>query len=103
MGDLTFLVAEDFFAPDEIEGEIFRHLCDPRRRISRDAVVRPGLQRPGQRFLNHVFGTVQVFDAEDPGQRRDYLSRLMTEKMLHHLSDFPGWWYSGINLGMCHP
>ena len=91
MGDLIFFVAKDFFTPDQIQRQIFRHLRDPRRRISRDAIIGPGLRRPGQRFLNHVFGEVEVLDAEDPGERRDHLSRLVTEKMLHHRSNLPGW------------
>ena len=34
VGDFGFLVAENFVAPDEIEGQIFRHLGDPGGRIS---------------------------------------------------------------------
>ena len=102
MSDLIFFDAKDFVAPDQIEGEIFRHLRDPRRRIFRDSVIGPDLQRPRQRFLHHVFGPIQVFEAENPRQRRDHLSRLVTKKMLHHLSNFPGWWSCAGNFGMRH-
>jgi hypothetical protein len=102
MGDLIFFVAEDFVPPDQIERQIFRHLRDPGGRIFRDAVVGPGLQRLGQGFLHHVFGAVEVFDAENSRQRRDHLSRFVTEKMFHHRSDFPGWWRCPGNFGTCH-
>src|SRR5207247_8786679 len=41
----------------------------------------PGLQRPGQGFLPHVFGPLQVFDAEGPGVRRDHFARRVTSNI----------------------
>jgi len=88
------LVAEYFFAPDDIQREIARSPHDPRGGILRHAVERPRLQRPRQRFLHDVLREGQMFDAENPRQRRHHLSAFMTEKMLHHLGNFP-WFLAG--------
>jgi hypothetical protein len=57
------------------------------------------LQRSGQRFLNHVFGQVEMLDPENPRQCGNQLSGLMPEKMLHHLGYFPKWWFRAVDLG----
>ncbi len=88
--DFSFLVAKNFFAPDHIQREVAGSAHDPGGRIFRNAVKRPGLQRPGERFLNHVFSQAEMFDAENPRQGGHHLSRFMTEKMFHHVRN-AGW------------
>src|SRR6266850_3807653 len=95
-GDLRFLIAKHFFAPYHIQGQVPGHSHDPGGGIFRDAVERPGLQRPGERFLDHILGQVEMLDPKYPRQRRNHLSRLMPEKMLHHLGNVPRW-RSGVD------
>src|SRR5579884_2731475 len=35
-----------------------------------------------------------MFDPKNPRQYGDHFTRLMTEKMLHHLAKVPRWWHS---------
>ena len=74
--DFGFLVAENFLAADDVEREVAGGAHDPGGGILRHAVERPGLQRAGERFLDHVFGEGEMFDAENPGQDGHHLSRL---------------------------
>jgi hypothetical protein len=99
MNDFRFLFPEDFLAPDHIEREVSRSPHDPRGRIFRNAVKRPGLQRAGQRFLNYIFGQGEMFDPENPRQDGHHLSRLMTEKMFHYLGYFPRWRFGAVDFG----
>src|SRR5438105_12649338 len=39
-----------------------------------------------------------MFDAENPRQGGDHLSRFVTEKMLHHLGNFAYWWFVAVHL-----
>src|SRR5437762_10997535 len=100
--EFGFLVAENLFAPDHIQRQVAGSPHDPRGRIFRNAVKRPRLQRSGQRFLNHVFGQAEVLDAENPRQGGHHLSRLMTEKMFHHLGHFLRWWLVAVKLRLAH-
>ena len=100
--DFTFLVAEDFLAPDHIQRQVAGSPHNPRGRIFRNAVKRPGLQRSGQHFLDHVLGQGEVLDAENPRQGGDHLSRLMPEKMLHHLGHFLRWRLVAVKFRLAH-
>ena len=90
MRDLIFFVAEYFVAPNEIEGEIFCHLGHPGRRVFWNAVIGPRLQGSDQSLLHHVFGAVEMLQAEDSRQGRGHFRRLVPEKMFHYLGDFVG-------------
>src|SRR5438445_352344 len=79
------LVAEDLLAADHVQRQVSRSPHDPGGRVLRNAVKRPGLQRSGQRFLDHVFGQAQMLDAENSRQRRHQLSALVTEQVLHYV------------------
>ena len=51
----------------------------------------------GKRFLNDVLGEVRCARCRKSGQRGHHLSRLMAEKMFHHLGDFP--WFFRVDSG----
>jgi hypothetical protein len=92
---------KNLFAADEIQRQILRYLRDPSGGILRDAVIGPSLQCLGQRFLNYIFGPVDVLDAKNSRQGRNYLSRLMPEAMLHHLSNFSRGRHRTFGIGIC--
>ncbi len=102
MDDLRFPVAENLFTPDCIYSEVAGSPHNPCGRIFGNSIKRPGLQRPGQGFLDHIFGQAQMFNPENPGQRGDHLSPLMTEKMFHHLGHFSRWWIQAVDPGRIH-
>ena len=85
-GDAVLLFIPSLFALQDVEREIFCHLCQPRRGIVRHAVVGPGLQRAQQRLLHHVLGKLQPAGAEVRGERGDHLCAFVAEKMISDLT-----------------
>src|SRR5439155_17932109 len=54
-------------------------LDQPRRRVGRRALVRPGLQRLDERVLRRFLGQRQMPRAEDPRERRDDVREVVLE------------------------
>jgi hypothetical protein len=65
--DLGFFRAEGLLAPNYIQREVARCTHDPRRRIFRNAAVRPALQRPRECLLHDVLSEIQMLNPKDPG------------------------------------
>ena len=85
--DLRLLLLEDFLPSNDIDREVPRRLGEPGGGVFRNAVIGPGLERTNERFLNDIFRKLQPIDAEDAGQDRYKLSRLVPEKMVRQLAD----------------
>ncbi len=86
-----FLVAKNPLAPYHIQGEVSRRAQDPGGGICGQTVEGPGLQRPDERLLHHVFSQRQMLHAKDAGQGGDHSGGFRAKKVLHHLDNFPRW------------
>ena len=73
--DIGLLIKKEFFAAQQIEGEMLCRLHEPGRRIFRNAVEWPRPQCPNQGLLDDVFRHLQPVDPEDAGENGDQLSR----------------------------
>ena len=78
-GDLRFFALPGLLAAQVIQREILRGLREPRGGIVRHAAIRPGLQRPHERFLHHVLGELQPVpkltrSLASSGRRQDFAS-----------------------------
>src|SRR5438445_5251050 len=80
-------VAELIVPPQEIDGPIAGHPHEPGGGIVGNAVKGPHLQGPAEGVLDHVLGHVEAAQPENPGQVRDHLPRLLTEKMVDESRD----------------
>ena len=80
--DRRLFIVEELFAPDQIQREVLRGLREPRRGIFRNAVIRPRLERPDERFLHDVFRQLQALDAEDARQHRHEFARFGAEEVV---------------------
>ena len=69
--DLDVLLVEALVPPEEIDRAMLGRGHQPRAWISRDALVRPLLERGDEGVLREIFGDADV--AHDPRQRRDQL------------------------------
>jgi hypothetical protein len=64
--------------PDPVERAVARGGDDPRRRVVRQPVPRPALERDEERVLDGLLGAVEV--AEDVGENGDRPARLAPEQ-----------------------
>jgi len=72
-------------AAQPVQRLVARYVDQPGPRVLGDSAVRPLPQRLQERFLDHVFGEVQVLQPEDVGQGGQHLPRLAAEQMLDQL------------------
>jgi hypothetical protein len=72
--------------PDPVERAVARGGDDPARRIVREAVAGPALERGEEGVLDGLLGAIEV--AEDAGEDGDRLSRLTPEQAVDE--DVPG-------------
>jgi hypothetical protein len=86
--NFSLFLLEHLPASHDIQREVSGSAHDPCGRVFRNSIKGPGLQRPGQRFLDHVFGQIEMLYSKNPRQDGDHLSRLATEKVLNQLGHF---------------
>ena len=86
--DPVGLAAEDLVAANDVDGDIVRDAKEPAGRVFRDAVIRPGLQRPQHRLLDRLLRERDVLGAEKTRQAGHHAARLMPEQMLDQDAGF---------------
>lgn len=98
--DLSRIFLLQLFAVEDIQRLIPGYAEQPARRVVRNALVLPLGKGLGKRVLYDVFGQVNVFGGEDPGQGRDQLPGFMPEEVVDKLMDgrLVDWGYFPSNL-----
>src|SRR5215469_13048565 len=99
--NFRLLIAESLFSPNQVQGQILRRLRQPRRWVFGDSIVRPGLQGPDQRLLDHILGQLQTIYPKNTCQYRNQLAGFMTEEMFRQSGNLPwgyGWLFSSFGL-----
>ncbi len=84
-GDAVLPGVPALLASQLIEGEVLGRSREPGGGVVRHAAIGPGLQGADERFLDHIFGELQLMRAEVRGERGNEAGALLAKEMLGDL------------------